>query len=80
MSRARSEHTDNLLLIAATTILILTAQRYFQTGTRGRIPAVPRSHHASSIAPVSQHGRGTALKQSAANPLGRLEGYPVAHL
>ena len=30
MPRARSEHTDNLILIAATTILILTAQRYFQ--------------------------------------------------
>jgi membrane protein len=30
MSGRRSEHIDNLLLIAATTILILTAQRYFQ--------------------------------------------------
>jgi membrane protein len=30
MADERSEHTDNLLLIAATTILILSAQRYFQ--------------------------------------------------
>jgi membrane protein len=29
MSRQRSQHRDNLLLIAATTILILSAQRYF---------------------------------------------------
>jgi membrane protein len=33
MSGRRSLHTDNLLLIAATTILILTAQRYFQANT-----------------------------------------------
>ena len=42
MSRARSEHTDNLLLIAATTLVILTAQRYFQTfasPTRANSPA-----------------------------------------
>jgi membrane protein len=31
MSGRRSEHADNLLLIAATTVLILTAQRYFQS-------------------------------------------------
>ena len=31
MSRARLRAYDNLALIAATTILILTAQRYFQT-------------------------------------------------
>ena len=30
MSGRRPEPTDNLLLIAATTVLILTAQRYFQ--------------------------------------------------
>jgi hypothetical protein len=34
MLRARSELIDNLLLIAATTILVLTAQRYFQTPPR----------------------------------------------
>jgi membrane protein len=33
MSGERSEQTDNLVLIAATTILILTAQRYFQANT-----------------------------------------------
>jgi membrane protein len=33
MSGQRSEQTNNLLLIAATTILILTAQRYFQAKT-----------------------------------------------
>jgi membrane protein len=31
MPRARSEHTDNLILIAATTLVILTAQRYLQS-------------------------------------------------
>ena len=31
MSRARSDHTDSLILIAATTLVILTAQRYFRT-------------------------------------------------
>jgi membrane protein len=31
MPRARSEHADSLLLIAATAVVILTAQRYFQT-------------------------------------------------
>jgi membrane protein len=31
MPRARSEHTDNLILIAATILVILTAQRYLQT-------------------------------------------------
>jgi membrane protein len=34
MSRAR--HQDNLLLMAATAILVLTAQRYFQAGTSAR--------------------------------------------
>jgi membrane protein len=33
MSGPRSEQTNNLVLIAATTILILTAQRYFQANT-----------------------------------------------
>jgi hypothetical protein len=31
MPRVRADHTDNLILIAATTLVILTAQRYFQT-------------------------------------------------
>ena len=58
MSRADSEHRDNLLLIAATTILILTAQRYFQTGATP-LPAdaavTPSGHGAAEF---SQHGRG----------------------
>jgi membrane protein len=58
MSRGRSEHRDNLLLIAATTILILTAQRYFQTSTTptSADPAVAPSEQ--SVRPLSQHGRG----------------------
>ncbi len=35
----RSEHSDSLLLVAATTLLILTAQRYFQAST-------PRKSHS----------------------------------
>jgi len=41
MSRARSGHSDNLLLIAATTVVVLTAQRYFQTSQ-------PQSIHRSA--------------------------------
>ena len=41
MSRARSGHSDNLLLIAATTVAVLTAQRYFQTSQ-------PQSIHRSA--------------------------------
>jgi membrane protein len=36
MSGRRSEQTNNLLLIAATMILILTARRYFQANTLGK--------------------------------------------
>ncbi|MEH2566964.1 YihY/virulence factor BrkB family protein [Bradyrhizobium sp. AZCC 2289] len=65
MSRARSEHTNNLLLIAATTILILTAQRYFQS-----IPAAKPANAAISPAgdftrELSEHGRGRRSR----NPL-----------
>jgi len=44
MPRARSEQQDNLLLMAATAILILTAQHFFQAGTRAGstgLPAAP---------------------------------------
>jgi membrane protein len=57
----RSGQTDNLLLIAATTILILTAQRYFQDAppeppdSPAGDPAVARRDFAPEI---SQHGRG----------------------
>jgi membrane protein len=61
MFRARSEMTDNLLLIGAITILVLTAQRYFQTpappsNTRlQNSPAAPRC----TLAPeMLRRGRG----------------------
>ena len=64
MSRQRSEHTDNLLLIAATTILILTSQRYFQP-----IPAAKSANPAVSptgnfTRELSEHGHG----RRASNP------------
>src|SRR6202163_300981 len=61
MSGRRSGLTDNLLLIAATTILVLTAHRYFQTATPrkpkqpGTDPAVAGSSFAREL---SQHGHG----------------------
>ena len=60
MAGRRSEHADNLVLIAATTLLILTAQRFFQTdpprGARTGIPnpAVGRQH--GSTHELSQAG------------------------
>ena len=80
MSRGRSEHRDNLLLIAATTILILTAQRYFQTSTTptSADPAVAPSEQP--VRPLSQHGRGRTLNQPFSDSVGGLEGHPVAHL
>jgi membrane protein len=66
MSGRRSERADNLLLVAATTILIVAAQRYFQ--------ATPRKSRPSPAAPalpghlareLSQHGQG----RFASNPL-----------
>jgi membrane protein len=57
----RSGQSDNLLLIAATTILVLTAQRYFQDApseppeSPAEGPAVARRDFAREI---SQHGRG----------------------
>jgi membrane protein len=62
MSGRRSEQTDNLLLIAATTVLILTAQRYFQASTH-RKPQ-PQFAHPAVARPgefgreSSQSGRG----------------------
>jgi membrane protein len=57
----RSGQTDNLLLIAATTIVILTAQRYFQDAppeppdSPAEDPAVAQRDFAPKI---SQHDRG----------------------
>jgi membrane protein len=57
MPRARSEHTDNLILIAATTLVILTAQRYLQTiEPRSVRPAVTKD--GDFARELSQHGRG----------------------
>lgn len=57
MSRARSEHTENLILIAATAILILTAQRYLQMFARNATsPAVAKG--GDFARELSQHGRG----------------------
>src|SRR4029453_12684164 len=62
MSRARSGHDDSLLLIAATAILIFTAQRYFQGGPRPESP--PRQIGPAETQPgspareLAQHGRG----------------------
>ena len=59
MPRARSEQHDNLLLMAATAILILTAQHFFQAGTRVRSAGLaaaptgplPHEHNARSDNP-----------------------------
>ncbi len=57
MSRARNEHTDNLILIAATTILILAAQRYVLKFAPNSIsPAVAQGSDFAHER--SQHGRG----------------------
>jgi membrane protein len=62
MSRARSGHDDSLLLMAATAILIFTARRYFQGGTRPESP--PRQIGPADTQPgspareLAQHGRG----------------------
>jgi membrane protein len=57
----RSGQTDNLLLIAATTIVILTAQRYFQEApseppdSPAEDPAAARPDFAPEL---SEQGRG----------------------
>src|SRR5437667_3112803 len=53
MSGRPSEHSNDLLLIAATTILILSAQRYFQAST-------PRKSH-SALADPEVAGRSTLM-------------------
>jgi membrane protein len=62
MSIRRSEQSDNLLLIAATTVLILTLQHYFQPAARQKIdspPAGPAIARPGSFArELSQHGHG----------------------
>jgi membrane protein len=66
MSGRRSETADNLLLIAATAIFVLTAQRYLQTISApepAREPAI--AAHDSAAPELAQRGRG----RLASNPL-----------
>jgi membrane protein len=65
MSRARSEHSNNLLLIAATTILILTAQRYFQPIAAAKPANAAISPAGGFARELSEHGRGRRSR----NPL-----------
>jgi membrane protein len=70
MSGRRSEPSGNLLLIAATTILILTAQRYFQASTRPKSAPAPQTSPAVArpgdfTRELSQHGHG----RLSSNPL-----------
>ena len=67
MPGRRSERPDDLLLIAATTILILTAQRYFQVTASRKSPlASPEVAQRSNFTPeLSQHGHG----RLSSNPL-----------
>jgi membrane protein len=62
MPGRRSDPTDSLLLIAATTILVLTAQRYLQANTSstpGAQLANPALDRPDPFArELSQHGRG----------------------
>jgi membrane protein len=63
MSGRRSTPSDNLLLIAATTILILSAHRYFQANTRPK--SAPTPQNSPTVArpgdftrELAQHGHG----------------------
>jgi membrane protein len=60
MSGRRSDPTDDLLVITAATILMLTARRYFQT-TPPRKPERPEGPAVASgefVRELSQHGHG----------------------
>ena len=87
MSRARSEHTDNLILIAATTLAILTAQRYFRTFApehHDPVAPEPRSPTASKSGDftreLSQSWPRAARAQPVQHSLGGMERYSLAHL
>jgi membrane protein len=61
MPGRRSDHKDNLLVIAASAILVLTAQRYFQTTPlreRERLVDVSDAASDGSVRELAQHGRG----------------------
>ena len=65
MSPGRPERTDHLLLIAATTILILTAQRYFQSIAAAKPANAAISPAGDFARELSEHGRGRRSR----NPL-----------
>ena len=62
MSGRRSPPSDNLLLIAATTILVLTAQRYFRSNPRRKsdppLANLAVARHDNFVDEISQPGRG----------------------
>ena len=59
MSGRRSEAADNLLLVAATAIFVLTAQRYLQTITAPEPAREPAIAPPDSLVPeIAQPGRG----------------------
>ena len=59
MSARRSDSTDNLLLIAATAIFVLTLQRYLEAGAPLRqAPDLVETPPAALAAEIAQHGRG----------------------
>ena len=81
MPGRRTEAADNLLLVAATAIFVLTAQRYLETITAPepvREPAIvlPPLLRARNLAGRARQ----AFQQPLPDSLGRLEGHPVAHL
>jgi membrane protein len=69
MSGGQSQQTDDWLLVAATTILLLTAQRYFQANSppiSDEAPSNPAiSPPGNFTRELSQHGRG----RHSGNPL-----------
>lgn len=69
MPRTRSEHTESLVLIAATTLLILIAQRYFQ------LP--PSRRQDSSPTTPSLAERDATVSDMARPGHGRLSGNPL---
>jgi membrane protein len=59
MSGRRSDAADNLLLIAATAILVLTARRYFQAISPPEAASEPAVAASNFVVPeFVQHGRG----------------------
>ena len=77
----RSQHRDNLLLIAATTILVLSAQRYFQASS-------PQEAKLATATALWQRRDGCQRERAASGqrrhasnplaiPMGRLEGHSV---